>query len=160
MSGGDYSALCARIRDFCRRRHWYGPDHDLAGRRPRPWLTFNADGIPVEVEVADDPRTFRFAFPPATEEQLLATESALGVPLPPDLRAIYAEVANGGFGPASGIVGAIGGAPLDAVGLVYEHIASDPVPSHEVPDGLETEEIDEIYSGRIREETSAPEHPL
>jgi len=34
--------------------------------------------------------------PPATEEQVRATEAELGVPLPPLLRMLYTEVANGG----------------------------------------------------------------
>jgi hypothetical protein len=54
---------------------------------------------------------FDFEYPPATEEQLRATEEALGFPLPPALRALYAQVANGGFGPGYGIIGAIGGFP-------------------------------------------------
>jgi hypothetical protein len=47
--------------------------------------------------------------PPATEEQLRASEQALGFPLPPLLRTLYALVANGGFGPDHGIKGAMGG---------------------------------------------------
>ncbi len=39
------------------------------------------------------------------EEQLHATETALGFLLPLVLRALYAEVANGGFGPGGGIQG-------------------------------------------------------
>lgn len=48
-------------------------------------------------------------YAPATEEQLLATEEALGFPLPSMLRMLYGCVANGGFGPGFGILGAIGG---------------------------------------------------
>jgi hypothetical protein len=50
-------------------------------------------------------------WPPATEAQLDATEARLHFPLPPLLRALYAQVGNGGFGPGYGIIGAIGGAP-------------------------------------------------
>lgn len=50
-----------------------------------------------------------FEFPPATEEQVQATEEALGLPLLPLLRALYTQVANGGFGPACGITGVCGG---------------------------------------------------
>jgi hypothetical protein len=39
-----------------------------------------------------------FTYPPATEEQLVATEAQLGFPLPPLLRLLYREVANGGNG--------------------------------------------------------------
>lgn len=35
-------------------------------------------------------------YPPATEAQVRATEDALGFPLPPLLRLMYQEVANGG----------------------------------------------------------------
>jgi len=46
---------------------------------------------------------------PATPEALGAAEARLGVALPPILRRCYLEVANGGFGPGSGIVGVSGG---------------------------------------------------
>lgn len=48
-------------------------------------------------------------FPPATEDQIRETEQQLGFPLPPLLRLLYTEVANGGFGPGLGIVGTPGG---------------------------------------------------
>lgn len=85
------SAISAR----CRRDGWYGPE--LLG--------------PANVErvSADDPRRVRFAFAPASEEQLRATEEALGFPLPALLRALYAQLANGGFGPGAGLRGVIGG---------------------------------------------------
>src|SRR5215469_9826481 len=39
-----------------------------------------------------------FSYPPATEEQVVTTEAQLGFPLPPLLRLLYREVANGGNG--------------------------------------------------------------
>lgn len=48
-------------------------------------------------------------FPPATEGQIRETEQQLGFPLPPLLRLLYTEIANGGFGPGLGIVGTPGG---------------------------------------------------
>ena len=54
-------------------------------------------------------RVPRPSFPPATEEQIRDTEQQLGFPLPPLLRLLYTEVANGGFGPPYGIVGTPGG---------------------------------------------------
>jgi len=48
-------------------------------------------------------------YPPATEEQLQATEEILEFSLPPLLRALYKQVANGGFGPGYGLLGALGG---------------------------------------------------
>src|SRR5713101_8141546 len=44
-------------------------------------------------------KTEESTYPPATEEQLRASEQALGFLLPPLLRTLYAQVANGGFGP-------------------------------------------------------------
>lgn len=52
-------------------------------------------------------------FPPATEEQIRETEQVLKFSLPPLLRFLYLHLANGGFGPGYGIIGAIGGYPLD-----------------------------------------------
>ncbi|HZS76215.1 MAG TPA: hypothetical protein VFA41_06325 [Ktedonobacteraceae bacterium] len=57
----------------------------------------------------DDPNHFGFVYPPATEEQLHITEERLGFALPPLLHALYANVANGGFGPGLGLHGAYGG---------------------------------------------------
>lgn len=56
-------------------------------------------------------------YPPATEDQLRATERELEFPIPPLLRAIYQEVANGGNGliwydEEWSLVGASGGYPL------------------------------------------------
>ena len=86
-----YATLFERIRQKCQHQGWYGGD--LLSSTARQ----------------DDPQRTGFAFPPASEEQLAATESALGFSLSPLLRAIYAEVANGGFGPGTGLRGAIGG---------------------------------------------------
>jgi hypothetical protein len=46
---------------------------------------------------------------PATQEQLADAERRVGFALPPLLRRLYAEVANGGFGPGPGILGVTGG---------------------------------------------------
>src|SRR5260221_11519759 len=48
-------------------------------------------------------------FPPASEAQMRKTEQQLGFALPPLLRLLYTHVANGGFGPGYGMIGAIGG---------------------------------------------------
>ena len=54
-------------------------------------------------------------YPPATEEQLRATEEQLGFQLPPELRRLYSEIANGGvnLGIAHVFFGAIGGCPVN-----------------------------------------------
>lgn len=46
----------------------------------------------------------------ASAEALTALEAAIGVPLPPFLRRVYEEVADGGFGPGGGLLGATGAA--------------------------------------------------
>jgi hypothetical protein len=86
-----FTELFDRIREKCRRDGWYGGTLDLRHARP------------------DHPHRHGFAHPPASEEQLRATETALAFLLPPVLRALYAEVANGGFGLGGGIQGALGG---------------------------------------------------
>jgi hypothetical protein len=48
-------------------------------------------------------------YPPAPPLLLEATEARLGFRLPPLLRELYTEVANGGFGPGYGIFGLEGG---------------------------------------------------
>jgi SMI1 / KNR4 family (SUKH-1) len=83
--------LFERIREKCLRDGWYGGTLDLHHVR------------------SDHPQRHSFAYPPASEEQLRATETAIGFLLPPVLRALYTEVANGGFGPGGGISGALGG---------------------------------------------------
>ena len=47
--------------------------------------------------------------PPATPQALDATEARMSIAFPPLLRRLYVEVANGGFGPGSGIIGIEGG---------------------------------------------------
>jgi hypothetical protein len=48
--------------------------------------------------------------PPASPEQIEATEASLDFPLPEFLRRVYTEIANGGFGPGLGLIGVPGGA--------------------------------------------------
>ena len=43
--------------------------------------------------------------PAATPPMLAAAEASLGRPLPPTIRRVYGEVADGGFGPGSGLLG-------------------------------------------------------
>jgi hypothetical protein len=50
-------------------------------------------------------------YPVAGGESLQAAESTLGSKFPELLARIYTEVANGGFGPASGLLGLAGGFP-------------------------------------------------
>src|SRR5438067_9804857 len=92
--------LFERIRQKCNEQGWQ-PDEALYRR-----------------EIAHH-------YPPATEQQLLATEAALGFQLPSILRNLYAQVANGGFGPGFGIVGTLGGFACSSIGgnIVEAHYA-------------------------------------
>jgi hypothetical protein len=104
MNADRSTDICHRIRERCRQLEWYGPDGGWEDQRGY----FDEEGN-LQVRVIEhDPHT-GFEFPPASEEQLRATEEALGIPLLPMLRALYRQVANGGFGPANGITGARGG---------------------------------------------------
>lgn len=49
------------------------------------------------------------ALPPTSPAAVVRAEAALGFALPSTLRAIYLDVANGGFGPGYGIMGVEGG---------------------------------------------------
>ena len=91
---------------------------------------------------ADDPRRFidvpQFSefrrFPPATHAQLDRASRQLGIPIPADLRTIYVEVANGGFGPGYGLLGVDSGGTDDSganVERAYELLSA---PDPEVPD--------------------------
>ena len=78
---------------------------------PTPDIVARAEGIQLSMETpADNPLPA-----PATPEQLSEAERRLGVELPPLLRRLYLEVANGGFGPGSGLVGVVGGERRTAV---------------------------------------------
>lgn len=56
---------------------------------------------------ADHPQRRDFAFPPVSEDQLQATEAALGFSFPLVLRTLYTRLANGGFGPGAGLLSAL-----------------------------------------------------
>jgi hypothetical protein len=91
MEQAAYDDLIERVRTRCRQEaeeeHPQGFARMVANARGRgPW-------------------------PEATEEQLAETETLLGFALPPLLRRLYAEVGNGAFGPAYGVIGVVGGAP-------------------------------------------------
>jgi len=52
-------------------------------------------------------------YAPADATECAAAEQRLGFQLPEPVRRVYTTVANGGFGPGYGLMGLIGGAPLD-----------------------------------------------
>jgi len=55
---------------------------------------------------------------PADASTIAAAEQRFGHALPPAVRRVYTEVANGGFGPAEGLV------PIDAAVMQYEELRS------------------------------------
>jgi hypothetical protein len=68
-------------------------------------------------------------YPCLSERDILTAERLLGFPLPPTVRRIYTAIGNGGFGPAYGLLGLLGGATdedeLDAVHLYLQHRRPD-----------------------------------
>ena len=79
-------AILERIRQFCRKRGWFGADEWLdGGYTKRPDLDQH------------------FA-PPATQEAVQSAEQAVGFPLPSLLRRLYLLLANGNVGPGYGIL--------------------------------------------------------
>jgi hypothetical protein len=95
------SDVIERIREKCRRDGWYGPENEG----------------PLYLRISeDDPRRSGFVWPPASERQVRTSERRLHFPLPPLLRTLYERFANGGFGPAYGLRGVIGGyAPWETI---------------------------------------------
>ncbi|WP_309661919.1 SMI1/KNR4 family protein [Sphingomonas sp.] len=58
--------------------------------------------------------------PPATAEQLMAAEVALGFAIPGALRQLYLEIGNGGFGPGDGLYS------LDELAGQYKDMTDEP----------------------------------
>lgn len=75
---------------------------------------------------------------PASADALDAAERALGFALPPLLRRLFAEVANGGFGPGEGIIGVAGGWTDTGKDLVeaYAMFVEGPYEVWDWPEGL------------------------
>ena len=125
----NYDTLFIAIRQKCQLEHWYGPDMD----DPDRWDKYGKRGsgkivfTPVK-KPSDHPQHTGFAYPPATEKHLRSTEEALGFPLSPLLRALYAQVANGGFGPFYGLIGVRGGAPSSGGATIEGYYPHSPEP--------------------------------
>lgn len=102
--------LCERIRKYCEQQQWYGPDGNKD--EDEVWWKLRRRHYDLDAQdnfhfhsITHDFHRY-FEFPPATDEQIKATEEALEIPLPPMLKMLYTQVANGGFGPDYGITGA------------------------------------------------------
>lgn len=104
MSSDQYTELCKRIVIACRQKNWYGPDNLLPDVHDE---VYEDEAYHLHTPLYDIHTGFAFA--PATEEQLRKTEEVMGFAHPPLLRALYLQVANGGFGPGTGLIGAFGG---------------------------------------------------
>ena len=115
MLNDSYAALFNSILLRCQQKHWYGGEKNNTahfreeGRRYETIVAPNGKEVVIDRDPEDNPLKSNFAYPPATEEQLLATEDLLGFPLPPLLRELYKQLANGGFGPGYGLIGVTGG---------------------------------------------------
>lgn len=113
MSSATYDDLIARIRIHCQQSI---EDARLGSGRVRKAKNYERWYIPERKTcLVLTPEKYgqeaAFAFLPATEQQIRETEQQLGFSLPPMLRLLYTQVANGGFGPGFGIIGAANGYP-------------------------------------------------
>jgi hypothetical protein len=59
---------------------------------------------------------------PASDEDIAEAEQIIGYPLPPLLRRLYREVANGGFGPFGGVEGLRDGYVGEGPGMLHEYV--------------------------------------
>jgi hypothetical protein len=92
MSEDTSTALFERIRQRCRRLQWYGPDDEnINWVEERYDPASDPEGRLRARLAARAPYKLGFEYPPATEDQLRATEAALGFALPPFLHALYAR---------------------------------------------------------------------
>ncbi|MEV8561606.1 SMI1/KNR4 family protein [Streptomyces sp. NPDC051917] len=81
-----------------------------------------------------DLRDRLFTPAPASAEALAEAERIIGYPLPPLLRRLYTEVANGGFGPFGGIEGLRNGYTSDGPSMLEMYLQYDePDPEPEAP---------------------------
>jgi len=84
----------------------------LGGAQPGVGLEIYEGEVP-----SDNPRDLP---PPASQEEVAATEAALGFPLPEDLKQLYSGIANGGFGPGVGFL------QLAELAARYQEIRKEP----------------------------------
>ena len=57
---------------------------------------------------------------PVSPKDIASAEKRLGFPFPDDLKQLYSAIANGGFGPGSGLI------PLEEVVSYYEELSANP----------------------------------
>ncbi|MFI6737859.1 SMI1/KNR4 family protein [Nonomuraea sp. NPDC050451] len=99
---------------------------DLGPRRPLP-----------DDEIVARVREITALPPPAPATAVAEAEEAIGHPLPPLLRRLYLEVANGGFGPGGGLLGVPDASgPRPGTDIVECHELFTAAPRQLVPDGM------------------------
>ncbi|MEV4324296.1 SMI1/KNR4 family protein [Microbispora rosea] len=74
--------------------------------------------------------------PTASASAVIEAERTIGSPLPPLLRRLYLEVANGGFGPGRGILGVPTGGAYRSREITFYHKIWNARPDPYVPPGL------------------------
>jgi SMI1 / KNR4 family (SUKH-1) len=125
MSQHNYDDLIARILTHCQQvaRDMKPPSFGWK-RQGEEWVRVELVGQYVSehksfiaLKKPFQGQELSFAFPPVREQQLKKTERQLGFSLPPLLRLLYTQIANGGFGPGYGITGAIGGYPFHDISV-------------------------------------------
>lgn len=140
-------ALVEAIRARCQRDRWYGPDY-YSPRSYDKLPAFDFDAFPddegnfpalaVSPEQAysslppDASERSEFVYAKATDVQIASSEHILGFALPPVLRDLYQSLANGGFGPGTGLRGIEGG----YTGANHEGNILDYYPTEASPDQL------------------------
>ncbi|GHO48463.1 SMI1/KNR4 family protein [Ktedonospora formicarum] len=129
---GDTSfPLWERILAWCRYANWFGPDY----HKGRYAGHYYMDGHLQSRVCLHNPRE-GFEFAPVTEQELLHVEEAFGFVHPPLLRDLYLHIANGGFGPGTGLIGIPGGfcywlwRDLRYDRLMKEHLLEKCTPIH------------------------------
>lgn len=75
------------------------------------------DGSHLEQQPPVEPAPLN---PPAASETVAAVEARFGCSLPPDLRQLHMEIADGGFGPGSGL------APINKIADRYLNLVAHP----------------------------------
>jgi hypothetical protein len=122
-------------------------DANQAGRPIDPDIAERVDGMAASFSTDNSTELPS----PAPKAALDEAEARLGFPLPAPLRRVYAEVANGGFGPGGGLLS------VEGAVAAYAEMASNPWGAHQVwpAELLPIQAIDpgyvaiDVKSGRI-----------
>jgi hypothetical protein len=107
MNQDIYDDLIARIRIHCQETAQDARPGSGWARRTKDYVSWYVPErkTSLVLKPEGDGQEPTLAFPKASEQQMRDTEQQLGFPLPRLLRHLYAQIANGGFGPGFGIIG-------------------------------------------------------